>query len=175
MDTYLEAKQFCSNCTFVHRTGSGVETWHCGGHDIEPHAAPDANEGTIEQVEKTDAPADEALRDTSEFPGSPLAGRRLVECFVGDPLAGGGRLSSSWGRAGGSAERRDILISSSHDFLRDGSFWKGKEKSPGMPINSALHALPFPSRTRRRRSRVLRTRTVIPKIHRSPWATSWPS
>ena len=132
VDTHLPAKVFCTNCTFVHRTGTGVETWRCGGHEsatVDP-PAPQSSESTAPAVVDDKGPADDTKTDLTEFPGAPLEGRRFVECFSGDPAKEGGRLSRSWERAGGAAELRDILISSSHDFLKDDKFWKAEEKKP---------------------------------------------
>jgi len=143
VDTRLSAKEFCSNCTFLRRSGTGVETWRCCGHEVdEPtggaqvggsssSSSTDVGPGLAAKVEQDLKGPEEDKVDEVLFPGMPLQTRRFVETFSGDPTRGGGRLSETWRKAGGNAEQRDILLDAKKfDFLTDHSFWDKERKDP---------------------------------------------
>ena len=99
-DTLEPASDFCFNCVFVRRLGSGEEIWKCLGHDLT---------GNNEAPPKSDVP--------DSFKERPLLGRRLVESFSGVPgKEGGSALSQAWEDAGGCAVRMDIRLDANHDF-----------------------------------------------------------
>ena len=93
----------------------------CNGHE------PPVTGAVATSGETSAAPP---LPPPAEFPDEPLKNRRLVESFSGDPSKGGCHLSDAWERAGGAAERRDILISTAHDMLHSETFWKDELKKP---------------------------------------------
>ena len=39
-DTLIKPTEYCSDCRFVRRTGSGTETWKCLGHEVDTGATP---------------------------------------------------------------------------------------------------------------------------------------
>ena len=63
VDTYLPASTFCTNCTYVHCTKSGVETWTCNGHE------PLVTGAVATSGETSAAPP---LPPPAEFPDEPL-------------------------------------------------------------------------------------------------------
>ena len=64
------------------------------------------------------------------FPDRPLTGLSMLETFAGNQEKGGGMLSRVFERAGGNADKRDILINKSHDFHEDWKFWQNEAKEP---------------------------------------------
>ena len=78
--------------------------------------------------------------------GQPLAGKKLVEMFSGNPATGGAEFSRGWEEAGGEAVRYDIAIDPLHDFLKDEVFWKRELENPadvywwGVPCTNLTNA-----------------------------------
>ena len=112
IDTWIEARRFCSHAQFVRRRADGVELWRCPGHDLT-----DSGIGPGDAV-----PA--ALH------GKPLAEKVLVEVFSGDPHCGGGLFSHAWELAGGLAFRYDRSCDSSRNFLDDDAWWAAELMHP---------------------------------------------
>ena len=69
-DTLIPARQFCCNCKPIRAKADGTQPWQCQGHDV----------GFEGKAPTGDFPANLSAR--------PLAGKRLVECYSGNPDAG---------------------------------------------------------------------------------------
>lgn len=123
-DTWLPGREFCSTAQFVRRRSDGVEVWQCQGHDLAG-----------DSPEPADLPP--SLR------GNPLAGKRLVEVFSGDPSRGGGGLATAWEEAGGEAVRYDILVDSRQNFMSDEKLWQREYASPAHLYHFAVPCTSF--------------------------------
>ena len=110
-DTLSPAAEYCKDCRFVRRMGTGVEIWQCSGHDVH-----------------TGEPAAEEW--PPGFADAPLQNLTLVEVFSGIEADGGCMLSRCWEAAGGSAIRYDSRIDETHNFFEDAEFWKEHLEHP---------------------------------------------
>ena len=110
-DTLLPASDFCKECVFVRRLGSGVEYWRCLGHDCSTG----------------DPPVDTWPKS---FEAQPLNGKILVEVFSGLEDEGGAMLSRAWEAAGGVSIRYDERQDDAHNFLADHEFWREHLEHP---------------------------------------------
>ena len=77
---------------------------------------------------------DRDLTPESDLPhflqSKPLEGKRLFECFSGNPSKGGACLSKVFEEAGGVATRYDLELSEAHDITCDGVFWSRQCEKP---------------------------------------------
>ena len=137
LDTLLTPVAFCSSCTFVRRSGNGLGTWRCGGHEVEsissgsgsmsaPAGGPHSEAAAVAASDVPEKISDELCGESdfhriksTELHDSPLSGRSFVETFTGDPTCGGGRVAPAWVDQGGRAEKCDISIDKHHDFTKD--------------------------------------------------------
>ena len=72
-----------------------------------------------------------------------LPAATLTEHYAGDQKKGGGRLSETWELAGGIAERRDLLIDTSHDVNKDDVWWDAHIEKPSDLESFALPCTSF--------------------------------